>query len=149
MFEVEPRVLIDNGASRTHTVLEINGRDRPGLLYELAKTLKDLGMVISAPIAPWRARGRRVLRQGPVRPEDHPAAKIQMQRGLSAAARGRGRRRAPTADREDASAPWAHRLGDRAGPRSGRAAARHGPGPLGRHGRVDALISRGLGFVLA
>jgi [protein-PII] uridylyltransferase len=48
VFEVEPRVLIDNGASRTHTVLEVNGRDRPGLLYELAKTLKDLGMVISS-----------------------------------------------------------------------------------------------------
>jgi [protein-PII] uridylyltransferase len=48
VFEVEPRVLIDNGASRTHTVLELNGRDRPGLLYEVAKTLKDLGMVISS-----------------------------------------------------------------------------------------------------
>ena len=48
MFEVEPRVLIDNGASRTHTVLELNGRDRPGLLYDVAKTLKDLGMVISS-----------------------------------------------------------------------------------------------------
>ena len=48
MFEVEPRVLIDNGASRTHTVLELNGRDRPGLLYEVTKTLKDLGMVISS-----------------------------------------------------------------------------------------------------
>ncbi len=48
VFEVEPRVLIDNGASRTHTVLELNGRDRPGLLYEVAKTLKDLGMGISS-----------------------------------------------------------------------------------------------------
>jgi [protein-PII] uridylyltransferase len=48
VFEVEPRVLIDNAASRTHTVLELNGRDRPGLLYEVAKTLKDLGMVISS-----------------------------------------------------------------------------------------------------
>ncbi len=48
VFEVEPRVLLDNGASRTHTVLELNGRDRPGLLYEVAKTLKDLGMGISS-----------------------------------------------------------------------------------------------------
>ncbi len=48
VFEVEPRVLIDNGASRTHTVLELNGRDRPGLLYDVAKTLKDLGMGISS-----------------------------------------------------------------------------------------------------
>jgi [protein-PII] uridylyltransferase len=48
VFAVEPRVLIDNGASRTHTVLELNGRDRPGLLYDVARTLKDLGMGISS-----------------------------------------------------------------------------------------------------
>jgi [protein-PII] uridylyltransferase len=48
VIEVEPRVLIDNSASRTHTVIEVNGRDRPGLLYALAKTLKELGMVISS-----------------------------------------------------------------------------------------------------
>jgi [protein-PII] uridylyltransferase len=48
VIEVEPRVLIDNNASRTHTVIEVNGRDRPGLLYALAKTLKELGMVISS-----------------------------------------------------------------------------------------------------
>jgi [protein-PII] uridylyltransferase len=48
VFEVEPRALIDNNASRTHTVIEVNGRDRPGLLYDVAKTLKDLGLVISS-----------------------------------------------------------------------------------------------------
>ncbi|MGH6942966.1 MAG: ACT domain-containing protein, partial [Geminicoccaceae bacterium] len=48
VFQVEPRVLIDNTASRTHTVLEVNGRDRPGLLYDVARLLKDLGMVISS-----------------------------------------------------------------------------------------------------
>jgi [protein-PII] uridylyltransferase len=48
VFEVEPRVLIDNNASRTHTVIEVNGRDRPGLLYDVARTLKDLGLVISS-----------------------------------------------------------------------------------------------------
>jgi len=48
VFHVEPRVLLDNGASRTHTVLEVNGRDRPGLLYDVARSLKDLGMVISS-----------------------------------------------------------------------------------------------------
>ena len=36
VFAVEPRVLINNQASRTHTVLEVNGRDRPGLLYDLS-----------------------------------------------------------------------------------------------------------------
>ncbi len=36
VFTVEPRVLIDNQASRTHSVIEVNGRDRPGLLYDVA-----------------------------------------------------------------------------------------------------------------
>jgi [protein-PII] uridylyltransferase len=59
VFRVEPRVLIDNNASRTHTVIEVNGRDRPGLLYDVAKTLKDLGMVIfSAHISTY---GERVV----------------------------------------------------------------------------------------
>ncbi len=48
VFAVEPRVLINNQASRTHTVLEVNGRDRPGLLYDVTKALKDLGMIISS-----------------------------------------------------------------------------------------------------
>ena len=48
VFAVEPRVLINNQASRTHTVLEVNGRDRPGLLYDVTKALKDLGLVISS-----------------------------------------------------------------------------------------------------
>ena len=48
VFAVEPRVLINNRASRTHTVLEVNGRDRPGLLYDVTKALKDLGLVISS-----------------------------------------------------------------------------------------------------
>ena len=59
MFEVEPRVLVDNTASRTFSVIEVNGRDRPGLLYDLAKALKDLGVVIqSAHIATY---GERVV----------------------------------------------------------------------------------------
>ena len=48
VFAVEPRVLINNQASRTHTVLEVNGRDRPGLLYDVTKALKDLGIIISS-----------------------------------------------------------------------------------------------------
>lgn len=48
VFRVEPRVLVDNSASRTHSVIEVNGRDRPGLLFALAKSLKDLGLVITS-----------------------------------------------------------------------------------------------------
>jgi [protein-PII] uridylyltransferase len=59
IFQVEPRVLIDNTASRTHSVIEVNGRDRPGLLFDLAKTLKELGLVIhSAHISTY---GERVV----------------------------------------------------------------------------------------
>jgi [protein-PII] uridylyltransferase len=38
-FRVEPQVLIDNNASDSHTVIEVNGRDRPGLLHDLTRAL--------------------------------------------------------------------------------------------------------------
>jgi [protein-PII] uridylyltransferase len=47
VFHVPPRVLIDNSASRTNTVIEVNGRDRPGLLYDLTYALNKLGLQIS------------------------------------------------------------------------------------------------------
>jgi [protein-PII] uridylyltransferase len=47
VFTVPPRVLIDNRASTTHTVIEINGRDRPGLLYDLTRALTALTLQIS------------------------------------------------------------------------------------------------------
>ncbi len=59
VFEVEPRVIVNNNASRTHSVVEVGGRDRPGLLFELAKGLKELGLVIhSAHITTY---GERVV----------------------------------------------------------------------------------------
>jgi [protein-PII] uridylyltransferase len=48
IFTVPPRVLIDNKASRTHTVVEVNGRDRPGLLFELTRALTQLNLQISS-----------------------------------------------------------------------------------------------------
>ena len=48
VFHVPPRVLIDNNASTTHTVIEVNGRDRPGLLYSLTRALSDLTLQISS-----------------------------------------------------------------------------------------------------
>ena len=47
-FRVPPRVLIDNKASQSHTVIEINGKDRPGLLYELTASLTASGLQISS-----------------------------------------------------------------------------------------------------
>ena len=48
IFTVAPRVLISNSASRTHSVIEINGRDRPGLLHDLTSAVTDLGLQISS-----------------------------------------------------------------------------------------------------
>jgi [protein-PII] uridylyltransferase len=48
IFTVPPRVLIDNKASATHTVIEVNGRDRPGLLYEVTRALTQLNLQISS-----------------------------------------------------------------------------------------------------
>ncbi|MBT5416304.1 MAG: [protein-PII] uridylyltransferase [Rhodospirillaceae bacterium] len=47
LFDVPMRVLIDDRASATHTVIEVNGRDRPGLLHDLTKALTELRLQIS------------------------------------------------------------------------------------------------------
>ncbi|MGB0670767.1 MAG: [protein-PII] uridylyltransferase, partial [Rhodospirillales bacterium] len=48
LFRVPPRVLIDNKASSSHTVIEISALDRPGLLFEITGALADLGLQISS-----------------------------------------------------------------------------------------------------
>ncbi len=48
IFTVAPRVLIDNKASDRYTVIEVNGRDRTGLLYDLTRALSDLSLTISS-----------------------------------------------------------------------------------------------------
>jgi [protein-PII] uridylyltransferase len=48
VFTVPPRVLIDNNASYSHTVIEVNGRDRPGLLHELTRELTGLKLQVSS-----------------------------------------------------------------------------------------------------
>jgi [protein-PII] uridylyltransferase len=45
---VAPRVLIDNKASTTHTVVEVNGTDRAGLLHRLTRKLAQLNLQIAA-----------------------------------------------------------------------------------------------------
>ena len=56
-FEVPARVIIDNSASHTYSVIEINALDRPGLLYSLTKTLTDLQLQIhSAKISTYGER---------------------------------------------------------------------------------------------
>ncbi|MEL7488138.1 MAG: hypothetical protein AAGJ87_13080, partial [Pseudomonadota bacterium] len=46
LFAVEPIVRIDLEASDDFTVVEAEGRDRPGLLYKLAAALADVGVAI-------------------------------------------------------------------------------------------------------
>lgn len=48
VFRVAPRVIIDNKASNTHTMVEVNGRDRTGLLYDVTSALTDLSLQISS-----------------------------------------------------------------------------------------------------
>lgn len=48
IFTVSPRVLIDNKVSNAFTVVEVNGRDRVGFLYDVTRTISDLGLQINS-----------------------------------------------------------------------------------------------------
>ena len=48
VFTVEPRVLIDNNASDTFTVIEVNGRDRPGFLHVVTRALTRCSLQIAS-----------------------------------------------------------------------------------------------------
>lgn len=45
---VPPRVVIDNHASNSFTVIEVNGRDRPGLLHDVTAAISDQGLQIAS-----------------------------------------------------------------------------------------------------
>ena len=47
-FAVAPRVVVDNDASDMATVVEVSGRDRPGLLQALAGTLASAGLSVQS-----------------------------------------------------------------------------------------------------
>ncbi|MGE0651599.1 MAG: [protein-PII] uridylyltransferase [Alphaproteobacteria bacterium] len=48
VFRDQPRVVVDNAASNTYTVVEVNGRDRPGFLYDVTHALTELNLQISS-----------------------------------------------------------------------------------------------------
>jgi len=48
VFDIPPRIKIDNAASGGDTVIEIEARDRHGLLYDIATTIKEEGLDIRA-----------------------------------------------------------------------------------------------------
>jgi [protein-PII] uridylyltransferase len=45
---VPPRVVFDNHASGTHTVIEVNCRDRPGLLHDVTGAISEQGLQIAS-----------------------------------------------------------------------------------------------------
>ncbi|MEG3617026.1 [protein-PII] uridylyltransferase [Magnetovibrio sp. PR-2] len=59
VFEVAPRVLVNNDASQSATVVEVNGRNRQGFLHDVTRALTDFGLqVTSAHISTY---GERVV----------------------------------------------------------------------------------------
>jgi [protein-PII] uridylyltransferase len=47
-FTVTPEVIINNQLSDRFTVIEVAGRDRTGLLYDLTSTISDLSLDIAS-----------------------------------------------------------------------------------------------------
>ncbi|MCF3947043.1 [protein-PII] uridylyltransferase [Acidiphilium sp. AL] len=47
-IHVPPRVVVDNRASNRHTVIEVNGRDRPGLLHDVTAAITGQGLQIAS-----------------------------------------------------------------------------------------------------
>jgi len=48
VFEVPPRVLVNNEASQTATVIEVNGRNRQGFLHDVTRALTEFGVQITS-----------------------------------------------------------------------------------------------------
>ena len=79
-IHVPPRVVIDNHASATHTVVEVNGRDRPGLLHDVTAAMSEQGIQIaSAHITTYGVRAVDVFYV-----KDVFGLKIENERKLSA-----------------------------------------------------------------
>ena len=61
-FVVKSEVMIDNDLSSRHTVIEVSGLDRPGLLYELTTALGQMNLnIASAHIATFGERANDVF----------------------------------------------------------------------------------------
>ena len=87
VFTVTPRVLLDNKASGSHTVIEVNGRDRPGLLFELTRALTGLNLQVSS--AKISTYGEKVVDVFYVKnlfghKVEHPTKLVEIQKALEA-----------------------------------------------------------------
>jgi [protein-PII] uridylyltransferase len=101
-FEIEPEVTITNAWSDRHTVIEVVGLDRPGLLYELTDALSKLNLnIASAHVATFGERAVDVFyvtdltgakianaaRQGAIRTRLKAAFEVETRSKARAAAR--------------------------------------------------------------
>ena len=59
VFEVPPRALVNNKASQSATVIEVNGRNRQAFLYDVTRALTDYGVQITS--AHISSYGERVV----------------------------------------------------------------------------------------
>ena len=80
-------MLIDNKASASHTVIEVNGRDRPGLLFEVTRELTRLSLQVSS--AKISTYGEKVVDVFYVKnlfghKVDHPAKLAEIRTALEA-----------------------------------------------------------------
>jgi len=92
VFLVEPMVLVDNRASNRATVIEVNARDRPGLLYDLTRALSRLRVsVVSAHVATYGERAVDVFYVQARDGEKITGSKRQnnIEKALQSAARGK------------------------------------------------------------
>jgi [protein-PII] uridylyltransferase len=111
VFQVQPRVLVDNKASAGHTVIEVNGRDRPALLYRLTQALTELGLTIrTAKISTYGERVVDVfyLQDAASRKIEEPDELERLRTRLLevlAAQPGPAKRRAAARPRKPAAAP--------------------------------------------
>ena len=113
-FDVEPQIAISNSLSDHSTVIEIACHDRPGLLYDITRALRELNLNIrSAHIATFgERRGRCVLCAGSVRP---PNPQCGTNGTDSHGAVSRARPRGPGRERNRRRSGQHRRAGRRAG----------------------------------
>ena len=94
-FSVEPQAVIDNTLSDELTVIEVNGLDRPGLLYDLTRELSDMKLdTTSAHIATFGEKAVDVFYVTDLVGKKITSAERQatIRRTLHAALEGRGAR---------------------------------------------------------
>jgi len=89
VFRVPPRCIVHDEASKTHTVVEVNGRDRPGFLFAVTDALTRLNLQIAS--ARVNTYGERVVDVFYVKDVfgmkiNHPEKLRQLKRALTLAA---------------------------------------------------------------